>query len=44
MFITSTQIDGEFTLRLAVVNFRTHRANVDYLLQLLKQKALELDD
>ena len=43
VFITSTQIDGEFTLRLAVLNFRTHRANVDYLLQLLKQKALELD-
>jgi glutamate/tyrosine decarboxylase-like PLP-dependent enzyme len=43
VFITSTRIDGEFTLRLAVLNFRTHRADVDYLLHLLKQKALELD-
>jgi glutamate/tyrosine decarboxylase-like PLP-dependent enzyme len=43
VFITSTRIDGAFTLRLAVLNFRTHRADVDYLLQLLKQKALALD-
>lgn len=43
VFITSTRIDGEFTLRLAVLNFRTHRATVDYLLQLLRQKAHELD-
>ena len=36
VFITSTRIDGKFTLRLAVLNFRTHRANVDYLLALLQ--------
>jgi aromatic-L-amino-acid decarboxylase len=27
--ITSTQIDGEFTLRLCVINHRTHREHVD---------------
>lgn len=43
VFITSTRINGRFTLRLAVLNFRTHRATVDYLLQLLQQKANELD-
>ena len=43
VFITSTRIDGDFTLRLAVLNFRTHRATIDYLLRLLKQKAHELD-
>jgi glutamate/tyrosine decarboxylase-like PLP-dependent enzyme len=43
VFITSTRIDGEFTLRLAVLNFRTHRSTVDYLLRLLEQKARELD-
>jgi aromatic-L-amino-acid decarboxylase len=44
VFITSTLIDGVYTLRLAVLNFRTHLAEVDYLLDLLQQKAAELDD
>mgnify|MGYP001554859190 FL=1 len=43
VFITSTLIDGEFTLRLAALNFRTHLANVDYLLELLQRLAAELD-
>jgi glutamate/tyrosine decarboxylase-like PLP-dependent enzyme len=43
VFITSTLIDGIFTLRLAVLNFRTHLVTVDYLLGLLQQKAGELD-
>lgn len=42
VFITSTRIDGRFTLRLAVLNFRTHRETVDYLLSLLRQKSAEL--
>jgi glutamate/tyrosine decarboxylase-like PLP-dependent enzyme len=42
-FITSTLIDGVFTLRLAVLNFRTHLANVDYLLELLRRLAADLD-
>ncbi len=40
VFITSTRIDGKFTLRLAVLNFRTHRATVDYLLALLQAHRL----
>jgi glutamate/tyrosine decarboxylase-like PLP-dependent enzyme len=43
VFITSTRIDGTFTLRLAVLNFRTHRETVDYLLDLLEREAAALD-
>jgi glutamate/tyrosine decarboxylase-like PLP-dependent enzyme len=42
VFLTSTQIDGMFTLRLAVLNFRTHLDRIDYLLELLQRKAGEL--
>ena len=43
VFITSTMINGKYTLRLAVLNFRTHRETIDYLLELLQRKARELD-
>lgn len=43
VFITSTLIDGVFTLRLAVLNFRTHLEQVDYLLGLLRRRAGELE-
>ena len=42
VFITSTRIDGVFTLRLAVLNFRTHLDTIDYLLELLRRQANEL--
>ena len=42
VFITSTLIGGEFTLRLAVLNFRTHLEQIDYLLDLLKRKSSEI--
>lgn len=41
VFISSTQIDGKFFLRLAVLHFRTHLLQVDYLLGLLKTLTLE---
>ena len=44
VFITSTLIDGVFTLRLAALNFRTHLEQIDYLLELLRRSAGELDD
>ena len=37
VFITSTQVNGVNTLRLAVLNFRTHLEQVDYLLNLLRE-------
>jgi hypothetical protein len=43
IFISSTVVDGNYTLRLAVLNFRTHRDTIDYLLNLLQVKAKELD-
>ena len=42
VFITSTLLDGNFTLRLAVLNFRTHLDTIDYLLDLLQRKAARL--
>jgi hypothetical protein len=36
-------IDGKYTLRIAVLNFRTHIEHIDYLLALLQQKAGELE-
>jgi glutamate/tyrosine decarboxylase-like PLP-dependent enzyme len=43
LFISSTTIEGKFTLRLAVLNFRTHRRHVDTLLALLKRLVPELE-
>ena len=42
VFISSTRIDEKFVLRLAVLHFRTHLEQVNYLLELLRQKAAEL--
>jgi len=43
VFITSTLVDGVFTLRLAALNFRTHLEQVDYLLGLLRSKSAALE-
>ena len=43
IFISSTMIDGNYTLRLAVLVFRTHLDTIDYLLELLQQIVLELE-
>jgi glutamate/tyrosine decarboxylase-like PLP-dependent enzyme len=42
VFISSTQINGKFVLRLAILHFRTHLDRVDYVLGLLKRLALVL--
>lgn len=44
VFISSTTIDGNYTLRLAVLNFRTHRQHIDYLLTLLKRTVKEMEN
>ncbi len=38
VFISSTMLDGKFTLRLAVLSFRTHLKIIDLLLDILKEK------
>jgi len=43
VFITSTRVDGAFTLRLAVLNFRTHLEQIDYLLDLLRSRSRAMD-
>jgi len=43
IFISSTLLDGKFTLRFACLSFRTHLKQVDLLLRILKEKAKELE-
>ena len=38
VFITSTMLDGRFTLRLAVVHFRTHLRTIDLALAVLREQ------
>lgn len=38
IFISSTMLEGEFTLRFACLAFRTHLKTVDTLLEILKEK------
>jgi glutamate/tyrosine decarboxylase-like PLP-dependent enzyme len=38
IFISSTQLDGQFVLRLAVLNFRTHIETIDLALEILAEK------
>jgi hypothetical protein len=39
VFLSSTMLDGRFTLRLAVLAFRTHRATIDLTLRVLGEQA-----
>jgi aromatic-L-amino-acid decarboxylase len=38
IFLSSTMLDGKFTLRLAVLSFRTHLDTINLTLQILKEK------
>ena len=38
VFISSTMLDGNFTLRAAILSFRTHLKTVDTLLEVLSEK------
>lgn len=42
IFISSTQLDGNFVLRLAVLNFRTHLETIELTLEILAEKAKQL--
>lgn len=41
VFVSSTSLDGEVWLRLAVLCFRTHLSHIDYLLQLMERFVAE---
>ena len=43
VFISSTMIDGRFTLRLAVLSLRTHLETVDLAITILREKARQLE-
>lgn len=43
VFISSTKLNGKFTLRFACLAFRTHRATVDTLLQILRENVARLE-
>lgn len=43
IFISSTKLDGRFTLRAAVLHYRTHLAEADYLLEFLEGTAARLE-
>ncbi len=43
VFLSSTRLDGKFTLRLAALAFRTHKDTIDMALEILREKARELE-
>jgi len=43
IFISSTMLDGQFTLRLAILSFRTHLAQIETALEVLTEKAQEIE-
>lgn len=44
IFLSSTMLDGRFTLRLAVVSFRTHLRTVDLAMRVLQEQLARLPD
>ncbi len=44
IFLTSTTIDGKFTLRLAVLGFRTHLENIELALKILPEKVRQIEN
>jgi glutamate/tyrosine decarboxylase-like PLP-dependent enzyme len=43
IFISSTMIDGKFTLRLAILSLRTHLETIDMAIDVLREKATRLE-
>ncbi len=42
VFLSSTMLDGRFTLRMAAVSFRTHRRTIDLAVRVLREQAAAL--
>ncbi len=42
IFISSTMLNGEFTLRLAVLSYRTHLQEIDMFISIIKEKIKQL--
>jgi hypothetical protein len=39
VFLSSTMLDGRFTLRMAALAFRTHRRTIDLAVRVLREQA-----
>ena len=42
VFLSSTMLEGRFTLRMAALAFRTHRRTMDLAVQVLREQAAAL--
>jgi glutamate/tyrosine decarboxylase-like PLP-dependent enzyme len=42
IFLTSTNINGVFWIRIAIVSFRTHLAQIELLLDIIKENVREI--
>lgn len=43
VFLSSTTIDGKFTLRVAILSLRTHLETVELAIEILREKARQLE-
>ena len=43
VFLSSTKIDGKFTLRIAILSLRTHLETIELAIEILREKAKELE-
>jgi aromatic-L-amino-acid decarboxylase len=43
VFLSSTNIDGRFTLRVAILSLRTHLDTIEHAVEILRQKAKQLE-
>jgi glutamate/tyrosine decarboxylase-like PLP-dependent enzyme len=44
IFLSSTMLDGRFTLRMAALSFRTHRRTIDLALRILREQVERIAD
>ncbi|MFI5251477.1 MAG: hypothetical protein ACHQQQ_03500 [Bacteroidota bacterium] len=42
VFLSSTNLNGKFTLRIAVHSFRTHLDTIDLTLEILRERVIEM--
>jgi aromatic-L-amino-acid decarboxylase len=43
VFLSSTKIDGKFTLRMAILSLRTHLETIELAIEILREKAKQLE-
>jgi aromatic-L-amino-acid/L-tryptophan decarboxylase len=43
VFLSSTMVDGKFTLRAAILSLRTHLETIELAIEVLREKAKQLE-